>query len=513
MIRPVTRYSARSLRRSHRWIVMLTTCLATFGSASGEGLELQVGSKSFTESVILGDMLQHLSQSAGAQTGHQRELGGTRILWNALLAGDIDAYVEYTGTIAQEILGIEGAADEDSLRTRLEAQNLRMTRPLGFNNTYAIGVTADLARQLDLASISDLAAHPDLIFGFSNEFMDRADGWPGLRGHYGLPQTDVSGLEHALAYRALDTGQLNATDFYSTDAEIAFYGFVTLEDDRRYFPAYQAVIIYRADLESRSPAVVGALQSLEGQIDAVAMARMNKRAKIDRVHERQVAADFLAETFGTVTQVETLSLVQRLQKTTLEHLTLVCISLLAAIVIAVPFGIFSAKHPGLGQVVLGITGIIQTIPAFALLAFMIPLVGLGGPPAICALFLYSLLPIVRNTYTGLTDTPANLREAAEALGLPPMRRLWWIELPMASRAILAGIKTSAVINVGFATLGAFVGAGGYGQPILTGIRLADTRLILEGAVPAAVLALLVQWLFEWSERLFVPAGLRLQSGD
>ncbi|MBT6149547.1 MAG: ABC transporter permease subunit [Gemmatimonadetes bacterium] len=501
----------------NRFLVLVAVCSLLWSVAAvtvgAQETPLQIGSKSFTESVILGDMLQHLAQEAGEAAEHRRELGGTRILWNALLAGELDAYVEYTGTIAQEILGADGAVSEDSMRVRMESHGLRMTRPLGFNNTYAIGVTAALAQKHHLQTISDLATHPDLVFGFSNEFMDRGDGWPGLRIHYRLPQEDVTGLEHALAYRALDAGQLDATDFYSTDAEIDFYGFAALDDDRGYFPTYHAVILYRAQLQTRAPAVVAALHQLEGRIDATTMARMNKRAKIDRVPEQQVAADFVEATFGTVAEVKVLSLSQRLAKTTGQHLTLVGVSLLAAILIAVPLGVLSARLPRLGQVVLGISGIIQTIPAFALLAFMIPVVGLGGPPAICALFLYSLLPIIRNTYTGLTDTPAHLRESAEALGLPSMRRLRWIELPMASRAILAGIKTSAVINVGFATLGAFVGAGGYGQPILTGIRLADSGLILEGAVPAALLALLVQWIFEWSERIFVPAGLRLQSTD
>jgi osmoprotectant transport system permease protein len=118
---------------------------------------------------------------------------------------------------------------------------------------------------------------------------------------------------------------------------------------------------------------------------------------------------------------------------------------------------------------------------------------------------------VRNTYAGLHDIPLPLCESADALGLPPLARLWRIELPMASRAILAGIKTSAVINVGTATLGAIIGAGGYGQPILTGVRLDDKALILQGAVPAAVLALLVQGLFELAERWLVPKGLRLRA--
>ncbi len=163
---------------------------------------------------------------------------------------------------------------------------------------------------------------------------------------------------------------------------------------------------------------------------------------------------------------------------------------------------------GLGGVVVGVADL-QTIPSLALLVFMIPLLGIGAAPAIGALFLYGLLPIVRNTHAGLLGIPVGLRESAQALGLPPRARFFRIELPLATPSILAGIKTSAVINVGTATLGALIGAGGYGEPILTGIRLDDQALILSGAIPAALLALLVQGLFELCERYLVPRGLRL----
>jgi osmoprotectant transport system permease protein len=160
-------------------------------------------------------------------------------------------------------------------------------------------------------------------------------------------------------------------------------------------------------------------------------------------------------------------------------------------------------------VILAVAGVLQTVPSLALLVLMIPLLGIGAPPAIAALLLYSLLPIVRNVHAGLRAIPEPLRESAEALGLPPAARLLRVELPLASPAILAGIKTSAVINVGTATLGALIGAGGYGQPILTGIRLDDAGLLLEGAVPAALLALAVQGLFDGLERVLAPRGLRL----
>jgi osmoprotectant transport system permease protein len=299
---------------------------------------------------------------------------------------------------------------------------------------------------------------------------------------------------------------------YTTDAEIAYYDLVELTDDRGYFPVYDAVYLYRADLPRRAPGFIEELRRLQGTIPADRMVAMNALAKLERVPEAQVAADFLAETLDLDVSADTVGFWSRLGRTTLDHLYLVLISLTAAILTAIPAGVLAAKREGLGRVILGVTGVIQTIPSLALLVFMIPLLGIGGPPAILALFLYSLLPIVRNTHAGLQDIPTSIRESALALGLPAGTRLRRIELPMASRSILAGIKTSAVINVGTATLGALIGAGGYGQPILTGIRLDNTALILEGAVPAALMALLVQGLFDLADLVLVPRGLRLDPG-
>jgi osmoprotectant transport system permease protein len=462
------------------------------------GHELQVGSKIFTEGVILGEIATQTLVAAGVPAVHRRELGGTQVLWKALRAGEIDVYPEYTGTIREEILGGRGG----DVAAALAAEGVRVSQPLGFDDSYAIGVRADAP----VRRISDLLQRPELRFGFSNEFMSRADGWPALRAAYGLPHTDVRGLDHTLAYRALADGAIDATDLYTTDAEIQAYGLRALEDDRHHFPAYDAVLLYRADL---GPEAVAALARLGGRIDRAAMIAMNARAKIDRVAEARVAADWLAVHLGVAGSARWEGRAARLLRTTRDHLVLVALSLAAAVLVALPLGIVAARRPRLGQVVLAATGIVQTIPSLALLVFMIPVLGIGAPPAVVALFLYSLLPIVRNTVAGLHDIPAATREAAAAIGLSPRARLRLVELPMATRAILAGIKTSAVINVGTATLGALVGAGGYGQPILTGIRLDDVGLILEGAVPAAVLALLVQGLFELAERRLVPRGLRL----
>lgn len=493
-------------------LILFLLLLTGTGKAAAERTsnEIRIGSKKFTESVILGEMAAHLVREAGRQAVHRRELGGTRVLWSALLKGEIDVYPEYTGTITEEILAGRGLRGEGAVREALAKRGIGMTRPLGFNNTYAIGMKDERARELGISRISDLRNHPELKFGFGNEFMDRADGWPSLRRRYRLPQKNVRGMDHDLCYRGLEQGSLDVMDFYATDAEIPYYRLRPLVDDLGHFPAYDAVILYRRDLEDRAPRAVEALHLLEGQISDAEMAAMNGRAKIDKVPARRVAADFLAEELSLTVETQRETSFGLLLRNTKDHLSLVVVSLSAAILIAIPLGIAAAKLPRLGQVILAMVGVIQTIPSLALLVFMIPLLGIGGPPAVMALFLYSLLPIVRNTAAGLHDLPLSLRESAEALGLPPGPRLRLIELPMASRSILAGIKTSAVINVGTATLGALIGAGGYGQPILTGIRLDDLGLILQGAVPAAALALLVQGGFELVERFFVPKGLRIK---
>lgn len=499
-----------------RWLPMVLftmLCLASINcvasaaqtsppSAAANAPTLVIGSKNFTESVILGEIGAGLGREAGLQVEHRRQLGGTRILWRALEGGQIDAYPEYTGTLAEELLQMPGA-DRDALRAALARRGLAMTAPLGFDNTYALGMRAARANALGIARISDLRAHPGLKLGLSNEFMSRADGWPGLRAAYRLPQR-ADGLDHDLAYRGLASGAIDVTDLYGTDAEIPYYQLAVLDDDRHYFPSYEAVYLYRADLAQRAPAWVEALNGMAGRIDAATMQGLNARVKLDHEKESAVAADWLG-----IAAPDARSRASRIWQRTREHLALVAISLGLALLAALPLGVLAARRPRLGQLVLSMTGLLQTLPSLAVFVFMIPLFGIGAKPAIAALFLYSLLPIVRNTHAGLAGIPLELRETAAAIGLPPRTRLWRVELPLALRTILAGVKTAAVINVGTATLGALIGAGGYGQPILAGIRLDDIGLILEGAVPAALLALVVQGGFEVVERALTPRGLRL----
>lgn len=512
-----------------RWVIVaLPLLVLALLVRGGPATEVTAASKTFTESVILGEMLTQLARSTGVVATHKVQLGGTRVVFNALVSGDIDMYVDYTGTIIQEILADRGVQDMTEAARALDAMGVRVSKPLGFNNTYAVGMTPEKAKSLGITRVSDLRLHPELRMAFSNEFMDRGDGWPSLKKQYGFTNADVRGIEHELAYPALENGAIDVTDLYTTDAKILKYHLTLLDDDLQHFPRYDAVILYRADLAERAPNVVKSILRLQGAIDEDTMIHLNADVELGGETEAVASADFLTKRFhlrkdaeATVAATST----DVVLRATREHLRLVIISLLAAVLVGVPLGLWAVSRPARGQVVLGVVGVIQTIPSLALLVMLMqPLSdlrgafpwlghlgvsGIGAAPAIVALFLYSLLPIVRNTYTGLHSVPDQLRESAEAIGLTPWARLRLVELPMASRTILAGIKTAAVINIGFATLGALIGAGGYGQPILTGIRLNDYGLIWLGAGPAAGLAIVTQVWFEVLERLVVPRGLRL----
>lgn len=479
----------------------------------GCGRDAVVGSKAFTESVIIGEMITQLAEAGGEVVEHKEQLGGSAVLFRGLETGAVDAYPDYTGTLTGELLAKEDLRTEDELRASLRRRGIAMTKPLGFNNGYALGMMRHRAEALGIETLSDLATHPDLTLVFSNEFLERRDGWPAIRSHYGLPQKGVKGMEHALAYRALLDGQIDVTDFYATDAQIAYHDVVILEDDRKVFPRYDAVILYRADLRERHPGLAEALMLLEGRIDREHMVTMNVLAMPENAADRQqesfIAGTFLEEQ-GLLDLAEPpRPLASRVWLRTRQHLFLVAVSLLIAMAVGVPLGVWAAKSRRAGPAILAGVGTAQTIPALALLLLVFPIFGVGNPPAIAALALYSLLPILRGTHAGLQGIPLPLQEAIEALGLSNRTQLLRVELPLASPSMLSGIKTAAVQNVGFAMLGAFIGAGGYGQPILAGLRTYDFSLIWEGVVPSMVLAFLVHVAFERLDRVLVPRGLRL----
>ena len=485
-------------RRYGALLLVLAAC-----SAHAEE-RLRIGSKRFTESYILGEILARVT---GGE--HKPGLGNTGIVLAALKTGAIDVYPEYTGTIAAEIVRLAPTATLEQLNRALEAQGLAAGVALGFNDTYALAMREDRAEKLAIRRLSDLARHAELKFGLSQEFVGRADGWRGLQSAYDLPQAPA-GLDHGLAYEALAAGRIDVMDVYSTDAKIERYRLRVLEDDRHFFPRYDAVLLYRRDVPQRFPQAWRSLAALEGRIDARLMIRMNAAAELEGKSFAQAAALFTggatAASTGRRGFVATLFGAD-FWRLTREHLVLVAVSLAAAIAAGIPLGVAAAKLPRAAQPILGLVGVIQTIPSLALFAFLIALVGtIGAVPALLALFLYALLPIVRNTHAGLAGISGGMRQAAMALGLRARERLRLIELPLAAPAILAGIKTSAVINVGTATIAAFIGAGGYGERIASGLALNDNVTLLAGAIPAAALALIVQGTFEIAERRLTSMG-------
>ncbi|WP_373922411.1 glycine betaine ABC transporter substrate-binding protein [Duganella sp. Root198D2] len=521
-------------------VLLALVATAFLASAASADDTLRIGSKRFTESYILGELLAQTA-APHVRVEHKQGLGNTAIVLAALKSGSIDVYPEYTGTISQEILKHTQPATLEQMQRELAVQGLGIAVPLGFNNTYALAVRGAAG---DPRKLSELAAQRELRYGLSHEFIGRADGWPGLAKQYAIGSTP-RGLDHGIAYEALAQKQVDVIDIYSTDAKISQYGLRVLEDDRAYFPRYDAVLLYRLDTAQRFPAAWRALRALKGRISASDMIAMNGAAELHGQSFGAIARDWLAPhpasasaraaprdagaSASVVAQPRASlpapssapTLGQRLfaedfWPLTRQHALLVALSVAMASLIGIPLGILAAYRPKLREPVMAAAGILQTIPSLALLAMLIPLLGtIGTMPALCALFVYALLPIIRNTCTGISGVPQGLKQAAEALGLRTTQRLKEIELPLAAPVILAGVKTAAVMSVGTATIAAFIGAGGYGERITAGLALNDNTLMLAGALPAAVLALLTQGLFEWMERGFkasaaarAPARLR-----
>lgn len=490
-------------------LVLLTALAACTTAAGAQNEHVVIGSKAFPESWILGEAAAILARTAGAEVEHRQNLGATEITYDALRMGAIDVYPEYTGTIREVLLHGAGGSSLDSLRGELARSGIGMSDPLGFDNSYALATTASDEQRWGLRDISDLRRLPDARMGFNHEFLGRPDGWPGLAARYGLSGREVHGVQHELALDALAHGELDVTDVYTTDAQIDRLGLRLLDDDLGFFPRYEAVLLYRIDLPTRAPHAYAAMMRLVGRVDATSMRRANGRLVLDGRSVQDAALGLLQDALGREVQLASAeSPLREIARDTWQHLGLVLFALLASIAVGVPLGIAAGRSRLLGAIVTSLAGVLQTIPSLALLALLVPLLGIGAKPALTALVLYGLLPIVRSTQAGLTTIPPSITDSAEAIGLPPRARLFRVFLPMASPHVLSGIRTSAVIAVGTATLAALVGAEGLGGPILQGIALRDPTRVLEGAIPAALLALAVDGAFALASRALVPAGLR-----
>ncbi|MBC7386886.1 MAG: ABC transporter permease subunit [Cryobacterium sp.] len=487
---------------------MLIGLLSSFGSSSclANDLKSVVASKPFPESYILAEIAAQILEENSVRVDRKFGLGATGIVFEAITRGEIVLYPEYSGTIAEAFLKNPALRELGKIQEKIGSLGLEMTDSLGFNNTYALAVRREFAEKNHLISLSDLARIPTARFGLTNEIMNRQDGYPGLARRYSLNPVEIHEMQHSLAYRALERGEIDVTDVYSTDATIKRLDLFVLKDDLGYFPNYQAVFLARRDWITKNAAAWKRLKQLEGKISAEEMVSLNAMVETDHRSFHDVAEFFLKGSNSA--PKANWEKAHALWRRTLEHLRLVLISLGSSILVGLPLGVLAFYKRGISRIILNVSALIQTIPSLALLAFLIPLFGIGEKPAIFALFLYGLLPVVLNTYSGLDGVDPKLRESAIGLGLAEKDILRRVLLPLASPSILTGIRTSAVIGIGTATLAALIGAGGYGAPIMTGLALNDIPTLLEGAIPAACMALLAQWGLDRIAEQIIPAGLK-----
>lgn len=497
--------------------------------------KVTVASKPFAESYLLAEMFAQLLERSGREVQRRPGLGATEVAFAAIRSGAVDLYPEYVGTgllaILRDTVTSEMRADPrvafGHVARRMEERfGVRWLPPLGFQNGYAVAVRRATADSLKLLTMSDVGRSAGTLrAGFTADFIGRPDGWPGVRVAYDWRLALVRPLAPAIKYQALRSSAVDIVDGYATDAQLDDPALVVLPDDRRFFPPYEAAAIVSASLWARDPGALAVLGALSGRLTEAQVRRWNRAIEIERRPVADVAAEALSElglgavgagvsaTPGVSASTGPLAYAwsRRLEtvRLTLEHLRLVVVAMIAALLLALPGGIWLSRRPAIADRALQVLAVVQTIPGLALLAFLVPIVGIGVWPATFALFLYALLPIVQGTVVGLRSIDPVAREALAAMGATEAQQLRWASLPLAAPVIVAGIRTATVWTIGMATLAAFVGGGGLGEPIVTGLGLADMRLVLAGAIPAAVLAVAADAVLARVSKAVTPRHLRV----
>lgn len=518
-------YTARSIGITRRWMVLLLLGFATSVGAA-QPQTVRIGAKNFTEQELLGELVaQLIERHTDLKVQRRFGLGGSDICHAALVGGELDLYVEYTGTALLNILKYQVIHNGDEAFSTVakayrDRYDLEWLPPIGFNNTYTITVRSATADELDLTTISDLRPRGgQLSGGFTSEFMERPDGYPGLHKLYGFKLNSTVDLEPGLMYQAVAQEQVDVICAFATDGRLTAYDLRVLDDDQHFFPPYDAAPIVRGELLRNHPEIRDALVALAGTICDDDMRQMNhavdvlKQEPADVVrrwlnqregqtsdHSRVASGDELApkpSSFWALALERKAEIGQK----TLEHLILTVLGMLIAIALGVPIGVIIHRNVPARGPVLGAIEVVQTIPSLAMLAFLFAVYGLLGTiPAVTALVFYALLPIVLNTFTGLCQVPPQVIQAADGVGMSSGQRLWMVELPLAVPVTIAGIRAATVLTVGIATLCTYIGAGGLGDFIARGLARNDPRLTLLGAVPAAIMAVTLSLLIRLMEK-------------
>ena len=483
--------------------------------------EFTVGSKRFAESYVLAELIsKSIEDKVNTAIDRKLGLGSTGIVFNALKEGEIDLYPEYWGTLTQEILQSNQKLTLDQINQKLLPMGIKAGYFLGFNNTYALVISKKLANRLNIHTITDLRKTPNLRLGLSQEFLARKDGWSGLAKAYHLEIFRPVGLEHGLGYQAIANNQIDLIDAYSTDSMLINEEYELLRDDKDYFTSYEALLLYRITSVENKSEIREGLDQLRGALSEKTMRHLNAEVEIGGKSPLEVVNNYLHQD-GKSLQVEDTDNEEPIRsilrflaffvtwdflRVTYQHVILVITSLGTAIMLGIPLGVWVYAQPKSGKYVLSCIGVIQTIPALALLSFLILLVhSIGFWPAFIALLLYALLPIIESTHSGLQLVDPAVKEASKALGAGFWIQLLKIELPLCSPSLFSGVQVAAVWTTGTATIAAFVGAGGYGERIAQGLSTNNTELMLEGAVPAAIFSLSVRYLISWVSRLYQVA--------
>lgn len=503
--------------KSHGAWFLSAALAAIFLADPSTAQTLRIGAKNFTEQQILGELVaQLLERHAGMEVDRRFTLGGTGICHQALLNGEIDGYVEYTGTAMTAILKEDSAGTPDSVFRRVAKRyrdefDVVWLPPFGFETSYVLAVRRAAAIEKTWQSIGDLRADSNLLRGgFTSEFLERPDGLSALNRTYGLTWKRTVDLDPGLMYDALKRGEVDVIGAFSTDGRLDRFNLAALEDTARAFPPYFAAPIFRADVLSRFPDISTALFPLAGSISTTTMRRLNDEVEGNRRPVTDVVCEFLDDRDGTessrlestgtmesvgIRRLFDLFVTRRseLGGKILDHAYLALSSTIIACLLGIPLGVIIARRR-IAEPVLALAETAQTIPSLAMLAFLFAVVRrLGVLPAVTTLVVYGMLPILLNTVVGLRRVPESVREAAESLGLSSFQRTTWVDLPSARPTILAGVRTAIVLAVGTATLSTYVGAGGLGDFIARGLARNDPQLTLLGAVPAAAMAVTFSW--------------------
>lgn len=448
----------------------------------------RIGSKIFTEAYILSEILAQKLESKGFPVIRKSGLGATGVTEEAMRSKNIDLIVDYSGAIIKAFLKSTERMSIPALRQRLEPLGYTISNPLGFNNTYALAVRPEWAKENNVKKISDLQHLKNIKAAFTPEFTSREENWPRLKSTYNFNQFIVNEMDHQLAYQAVYNKKVDVMEAYSTDAKLKEYQLQLLLDDKNYFPNYQAVIMTTLSWVQKNPDAWAALQELAGTIPEEKMIELNSMADLEKKNFPTIAREFL----HLVKQSEARQKIKELWLISIEHLNLVFIPVFMAILLGIPFGYVAYKFPLLHTPLASLTTILQTIPSLALLTLLIPLTGIGTISAMIVLFIYALLPIFLNSFEGFTAISPQMHLSASTLRLKSWFKFRWIELPLAMPQIFTGIQTALITTVATATLAALIGAGGYGKKIIAGLAVNDLKIVLAGSIPCAMMAIIMQ---------------------